>query len=181
MSTKERKPRRTLDQDFIDGAAKLVTQEGYKNPKDRVTYLGTIDHIDIPVVRSAVLLVGQAMLGNGGGRWNTGSKDSYPDRATYPTAKSPGRDDREIATIDHETKRNEKTLGIARKPRVFANRAGGIRTHDLYHPNETDDPKRTNENQGKTQHPRQRLHQWLHLRPLLAGTCRRFEGAIIHR
>ena len=45
---------------------------------------------------------------------------------------------------------NEKTLGIARKPRVFANRAGGIRTHDLYHPNETDDPKRTNENQGKT-------------------------------
>ena len=77
--------------------------------------------------------------------------------------------------------RNEKTLGIARKPRVFANRAGGIRTHDLYHPNETDDPKRTNENQGKTQHPRQRLHQWLHLRPLLAGTCRRFEGAIIHR
>ena len=30
--------------------------------------------------------------------------------------------------------RNEKTLGFARKPRVFANRAGGIRTHDLYHP-----------------------------------------------
>ena len=30
--------------------------------------------------------------------------------------------------------RNEKTLGIARKPRVFVNRAGGIRTHDLYHP-----------------------------------------------
>ena len=105
MSTKERKPRRTLDQDFIDGAAKLVTQEGYKNPKDRVTYLGTIDHIDISVVRSAVLLVGQAMLGNGGGRWNTGSKDSYPDRATYPKGKSPGRDDREIATSDHETKK----------------------------------------------------------------------------
>ena len=61
----------------------LVTQERYKNPSDRVTYLGTINHIDIPVVRSAVLLVGQAMLGNGGGRWNTGSKDSYPDRATY--------------------------------------------------------------------------------------------------
>jgi len=136
MSTQEKKPRRTLAQDFIDGAVKLVTQEGYTNPSDR---------------------------------------------ATYPTAKSPGRDDREIATIDHETKRNEKTLGIARKPRVFVNRAGGIRTHDLYHPNETDDPKRTNENQGKTQHPRQRLHQWLHLRPLLAGTCRRFEGAIIHR
>jgi len=40
MSTKERKPPRTLDQDFID----------------------------TPMERSAVLLVGQAMLGNGGGR-----------------------------------------------------------------------------------------------------------------
>jgi hypothetical protein len=48
MSTQEKKPRRTLDQDFIDGAAKLVTQERYKNPRDRVTYLGTINHIDIP-------------------------------------------------------------------------------------------------------------------------------------
>ena len=105
MSTEEMKPRRTLDQDFIDGAVMLVTQEGYKNPSDRATYLGTINHIDIPVVRSAVLLVGQAMLGNGGGRWNTGSKYSYSDRSANPTAKSPGRDDREIATCDHETKR----------------------------------------------------------------------------
>jgi len=111
MSTKERKPRRTLDQDFIDGAAKLVTQERYKNPSDRVTYLGTINHIDIPVVRSAVLLVGQAMLGNGGGRWNTGSKDSYPDRSTSPTAKSPGRDDRKIATSDHQTKKPLESQG----------------------------------------------------------------------
>jgi hypothetical protein len=77
MSTKEKKLRRTLAQDFIDA----------------------------PMERSAVLLVGQAMLGNGGGRWNTGSKDSYPDRATYPKGKSPGRDDREIATSDHETKK----------------------------------------------------------------------------
>ena len=68
MSTQEKKPRRTLDQDFIDGAAKLVTQERYKNPRDRVTYLGTINHIDTRMERSAVLLVGQAMLGNGGGR-----------------------------------------------------------------------------------------------------------------
>ena len=60
MSTTERKPRRTLDQDFIDGAVMLVTQEGYKNPSDRATYLGAIDHIDIPVVCSAVLFVGQA-------------------------------------------------------------------------------------------------------------------------
>jgi len=111
MSTKERKPRRTLDQDFIDGAAKLVTQEGYKNPKDRVTYLGTIDHIDISVERSAVLLVGQAMLGNGGGRWNTGSKDSYPDRSTYPKGKSPGRDDRELATSEQETKKPLESQG----------------------------------------------------------------------
>ena len=29
MSTNEKKPRRTFDQDFIDGAVKLVTQEGY--------------------------------------------------------------------------------------------------------------------------------------------------------
>ena len=77
MSTKEKKPRRSLDQDFID----------------------------TPMVRSAVLLVGQAMLGNGGGRCNIGSNCSYPDRSANPTAKSPGRDDREIATIDHETKR----------------------------------------------------------------------------
>jgi hypothetical protein len=111
MSTKERKPRRTLDQDFIDGAAKLVTQEGYKNPSDRATYLGTINHIDIPMERSAVLLVGQAMLGNGGGRWNTGSKDSYPDRSTYPKGKSPGRDNREIATSDHETKKPLESQG----------------------------------------------------------------------
>jgi hypothetical protein len=68
MSTKEKKPRRTLDKDFIDNAVKLVAQEGYKNPRDRATYLGTIDHIDTPMVRSTVLLVGQAMLGNGGGR-----------------------------------------------------------------------------------------------------------------
>jgi len=60
MSTKERTPRRTLDQDFIYNAVKLVTQEGYKNARDR---------------------------------------------ATYPTEKTPGRDDREIATIDHETKK----------------------------------------------------------------------------
>ena len=39
MSTEEMKPRRTLDQDFIDKAVKLVTQEGYKNPRDRATYL----------------------------------------------------------------------------------------------------------------------------------------------
>jgi transposase len=30
MSTNEKKPRRTFDQDFIDGAVKLVTQEGYR-------------------------------------------------------------------------------------------------------------------------------------------------------
>lgn len=59
MSTKEKKPRRTLDQDFIDNAVKLVTQEGYKNPRDRATYLGAIDHIHTRMVRSAVLLVGQ--------------------------------------------------------------------------------------------------------------------------
>jgi hypothetical protein len=59
MSTKERKPRRTLDQDFIDGAVMLVTQERYKNPRDRAMYLGAIDHIDTPMVRSAVPLVGQ--------------------------------------------------------------------------------------------------------------------------
>ena len=29
MSTNEKKPRRTFDQDFIDGAFKLVTREGY--------------------------------------------------------------------------------------------------------------------------------------------------------
>jgi transposase len=29
MSTNEKKPRRTFDQDFIDGAVKLVTLEGY--------------------------------------------------------------------------------------------------------------------------------------------------------
>jgi transposase len=29
MSTNEKKPRRTFDQEFIDGAVKLVTQEGY--------------------------------------------------------------------------------------------------------------------------------------------------------
>jgi transposase len=29
MSTNEKKPRRTFDQDFIGGAVKLVTQEGY--------------------------------------------------------------------------------------------------------------------------------------------------------
>ena len=29
MPTNEKKPRRTFDQDFIDGAVKLVTQEGY--------------------------------------------------------------------------------------------------------------------------------------------------------
>jgi transposase len=29
MSTNKKKPRRTFDQDFIDGAVKLVTQEGY--------------------------------------------------------------------------------------------------------------------------------------------------------
>jgi transposase len=29
MSTNEKKPSRTFDQDFIDGADKLVTQEGY--------------------------------------------------------------------------------------------------------------------------------------------------------
>jgi hypothetical protein len=29
MSTNEKKNRRTFDQDFIDGAVKLVTQEGY--------------------------------------------------------------------------------------------------------------------------------------------------------
>ena len=68
MSTEEMKPRRTLDQDFIDGAVKLVTQERYTNTSDRATYLGTIDHINQHMVRSAVLLVGQAMLGNGGGR-----------------------------------------------------------------------------------------------------------------
>ena len=28
MSTNKKKPRRTLDQDFIDGAVNLVTQEG---------------------------------------------------------------------------------------------------------------------------------------------------------
>ena len=65
MSTTERKPRRTLDQDFIDNSVKLVTQEGYKNPRDRATYLGAIDHINTPMVRSAVLLVGRDMLGNG--------------------------------------------------------------------------------------------------------------------
>ncbi len=59
MSTKEKKPRRTLDQKFIDGAVKLVTQEGYKNPRDRATHLAAIDHIDTPMVRSAVLLGGQ--------------------------------------------------------------------------------------------------------------------------
>ena len=63
MSTEERKPSRTLDQEFIDGAVKLVAQEGYKYPRDRATYLGTIDHIDTPMVRSTVLLVGQAMFG----------------------------------------------------------------------------------------------------------------------
>ena len=73
--------------------------------KGNTSYLGTIDHIDTPMVRSAVLLVGQAMLGNGGGRWNTGSKDSYPNRSTYPTAKTPGRDNRKLATSDHETKK----------------------------------------------------------------------------
>jgi hypothetical protein len=59
MSTKERKPRWTLDQDFIDNAVKLVTQEGYKNPRDGATYPGAIDHIDTRMVRSAVLLGGQ--------------------------------------------------------------------------------------------------------------------------
>jgi hypothetical protein len=59
MSTKEKKPRRTLDKDFIDGTVKLVAQEGYKNPRDRATHLGAIDHIDTPMVRSAVPLVGQ--------------------------------------------------------------------------------------------------------------------------
>ena len=34
----------------------------------------------------------------------------------------------------NKRQRNEKTLGFSRNPRVFANRAGGIRTHDLYHP-----------------------------------------------
>ena len=29
MPTNEKKPRRTFDQDFIDGAVKLVTQDGY--------------------------------------------------------------------------------------------------------------------------------------------------------
>ena len=29
MSINEKKPRRTFDQDFIDGAVNLVTQEGY--------------------------------------------------------------------------------------------------------------------------------------------------------
>jgi transposase len=29
MSTNEKKPRRTFDQDFIDGTVELVTQEGY--------------------------------------------------------------------------------------------------------------------------------------------------------
>ena len=52
MSTKEKKPRRTLDQDFIDGAVKLVTQERYKNPSDRVTYLGAIDHCDTRTISS---------------------------------------------------------------------------------------------------------------------------------
>ena len=66
MSTKERKPPRTLDQDFIDGAVMLVTQEGYKNPSDR---------------------------------------------ATYPKGKSPGRDDREIVTIDHQTKKPLESQG----------------------------------------------------------------------
>jgi len=60
MSTKEKKLRRTLDQDFIDGAVKLVTQEGYTNTSDRATYLGTIDHINQHKVRSAVFLGGQS-------------------------------------------------------------------------------------------------------------------------
>ena len=52
MSIHERKPSRTLDQDFIDGAVKLVTQERYKNPSDRVTYLGAIDHCDTRTICS---------------------------------------------------------------------------------------------------------------------------------
>jgi hypothetical protein len=86
MSTEEMKPRRTLDKDFIDKAVKLVTQEGYKNPRDRATYLGTINHIDIPVVRSAVLLVGQVcrvtdVFGD------IDSNHSYPVRSANPTGK----------------------------------------------------------------------------------------------
>ena len=68
MSTTERKPRRTLDQEFIDGAVKLVAQEGYKYPRDRATYLGAIDHIDTPIVRSTVRIGGQPC-------WVTGNFD----------------------------------------------------------------------------------------------------------
>ena len=115
MSTEERKPSRTLDQEFIDGAVKLVAQEGYKNPRDRAKYLGTIDHIDTPMVRSAVLLVGQAMLGNGCGRWNRGSKDFYPDRSTNPTEKCRGAT---IANLQQATTKR-KNPWIRKEPKGF--------------------------------------------------------------
>ena len=41
-------------------------------------------------------------------------------------------DNFESATLSDES--TKKTLEIQRKTRVFVNRAGGIRTHDLYHP-----------------------------------------------
>ena len=86
-----------------------------KNPKDRSTYLGTIDHIDTPMVRSAVLLVGQAMLGNGCGRWNRGSKDFYPDRSTNPTEKCRGAT---IANLQQATTKR-KNPWIRKEPKGF--------------------------------------------------------------
>lgn len=74
----------------ITAFAPCIISQTSKEPKGPRTELGAIDHIDTPMVRSAVLLVGQAMLGNGGGRWNRGSKDFYPDRSTNPTEKCRG-------------------------------------------------------------------------------------------
>ena len=83
MSTKEKKPRRTL--------AQLIT-----------SILPWYVPRSFSLVKPCWVT---AMLGNGGGRWNTGSKDSYTDRSTYPTAKTPGRDNRELAPSDNETKK----------------------------------------------------------------------------
>jgi hypothetical protein len=116
MSTTERKPRRTLDQEFIDGAVKLVAQEGYKNPRDRATYPWR----NRPHRYSHGTFRGPSrwsshVLGNGGGRWNTGSKDSYPDRSTNPTEKCRGAT---IANLQQATTKR-KNPWIRKEPKGF--------------------------------------------------------------
>jgi integrase len=56
-------------------------------------------------------------------------------------------DNSEPATTSDEN--TKKPLNSQGKQGFILNRAGGIRTHDLYHPKETNHPKPTNKNKGK--------------------------------